>query len=50
MSSRKNDACKVTTNLHFLIPQRTRKRGDGRAVVLGVGFFVGIFFFWPPLA
>lgn len=29
--------------LHFLISQRTKKWGDGRAVVLGVSFFVVFF-------
>lgn len=42
MSTRNRDACKGTINLHFLIPLRTKKWGDGRAVVFGV-FWVGFF-------
>lgn len=41
-SNRNTDACKVTINLHFLIPLRKKKWGGGRAVVFG-GFWVGFF-------
>lgn len=44
MSNRNTDACKAIINLYFLIPLRTKKWGDGRAVVFGV--FLGWLFCW----
>lgn len=41
MSSRKIDACKATSNLHFLVPQRTKKNG-----VMEKLLFWGLAFLW----
>lgn len=45
MSSRKNDAYKATINLHFLVPQRTKKYGVMEELLFwGLAFLLGFFF------